>query len=64
MGQVQSKLLEIDELSNGDTFGDEAVPFKLPIKHSIVTMIPSEIFMLDGHDFLNLDKVILKLYNF
>lgn len=30
---------------------------KHPIKHSVVTTIPSEIFMLDMHDFLKLDKV-------
>lgn len=59
LGIVKSKLLEIDELGNGDTFGDDVVIFKYPIKHSVVTMIPSEIFMLDGHDFLNLDKVTL-----
>ncbi len=54
---VESKLLEIDDLSNGDLFADEAIILKQPIKHSIITSIPSEIFMLDMHDFLKLDKV-------
>ena len=57
LGIVSSKLLEIDDLSNGDTFADDAILLKSPIRHSVVTTIPSEIFMLDLHDFLNLDKV-------
>lgn len=57
MGIVKSKLLEIDDLSNGDTFGDDSILLKQPIRHSVVTTIPSEIFMLDLHDFLKLDKV-------
>jgi len=54
---VESKLLEIDELSNGDIFAEEAVLAKGPIKHSIVTAIPTELFILDMHDFLKLRKV-------
>jgi hypothetical protein len=54
---VESKLLEIDDLSNGDVFADDSILYKFPIKHSVVTYIPSEIFMLDMHDFLKLDKV-------
>ena len=54
---VESKLLEIDDLSNGDVFAEEAIILKQPIKHSIITAIPSEIFMLDMHDFLRLPKV-------
>ncbi len=54
---VESKLLEIDDLSNGDIFAEDSILLKYPIKHSVVTTIPSEIFMLDMHDFLKLDKV-------
>jgi hypothetical protein len=54
---VESKLLEIDDLSNGDTFGEDAIMLKQPIRHSVVTTIPSEIFMLDAHDFHKLGKV-------
>lgn len=35
--QVESKLLEIDELTNGDCFGDYASILKEPIKYSVVT---------------------------
>jgi CRP-like cAMP-binding protein len=54
---VESKLLEIDDLTNGDCFGEDAILSKKAIRHSIVTVIPTEIFMLDMHDFLKLDKV-------
>lgn len=54
---VESKLLEIDDLSNGDVFAEDAIILKTPIRHSIITAIPSEIFMLDMHDFLKLEKV-------
>jgi CRP-like cAMP-binding protein len=56
---VESKLLEIDDLTNGDSFAEDAILLKLPIRHSVVTVIPTEIFMLDMHDFLKLDKVII-----
>ena len=45
-------------LGNGDVFAEDAIILKQPIKHSIITSIPSEIFMLDMHDFLRLHKVI------
>ena len=54
---VESKLLEIDDLTNGDVFAEDAIIMKQPIRHSIITAIPSEIFMLDMHDFMKLDKV-------
>ncbi|CDW71126.1 cyclic nucleotide-binding domain containing protein [Stylonychia lemnae] len=56
---VESKLLEIDDLGNGDVFAEDAIILKQPIKHSIITAIPSEIFMLDMHDFLRLHKLRL-----
>eukprot|EP00347_Sterkiella_histriomuscorum_P006322 403353199 len=56
---VESKLLEIDDLSNGDVFAEDSIILKQPIKHSIITAIPSEIFMLDMHDFLKLHKSII-----
>lgn len=57
--QVESKLLEIDDLSNGDTFGEDSILLKQPMRHSVVTTIPTEIFMLDMHDFLKLDKDLI-----
>jgi hypothetical protein len=51
-------LLEVDELHNGDFFGDDCVIVRKPIKHSLVTAMPSEILTLDAHDFMQLDKDI------
>lgn len=58
-GYVESKLLEIDELGIGDCFGDYSLIRKQPIEHSVVTFIPTEIFILDQHDFNSLDKRII-----
>ena len=49
---VESKLLEVDELHNGDFFGDDCVILKRQINHSLVTAMPTEILTLDAHDFL------------
>jgi CRP-like cAMP-binding protein len=49
---VESKLLEVDELHNGDFFGDDCVILKRQMKHSLVTAMPTEILTLDAHDFL------------
>jgi len=57
-GEVESKLLEIDELGIGDCFGDYSLIRKEPIQHSVVTYIPTEIFILDQHDFSDLDDRI------
>lgn len=53
---VESKLLEIDELTNGDTFGEDAYLLtpKGEIPYSVVTNIPTEVFLLDIHDFNHL----------
>lgn len=51
-------MLEVDELHNGDFFGDDCVIVRKPIKHSLVTAMPSEILTLDAHDFMQLDKDI------
>ena len=56
---VESKLLEIDELGIGDCFGDSSLIHKMPIEYSVVTFIPTEIFILDQHDFNELDKRII-----
>lgn len=53
---VESKLLELDEMHNGDFFGDDCLILKKPIKHSMITAMPSEILTLDMHDFMNLSK--------
>lgn len=55
--------MEIDDLSNGDVFAEDSIILKGPIKHTVITSIPSEIFMLDMHDFLKLEKVKSFIYN-
>ena len=57
---VESKLLELDDLSNGDHFADDSIVLKQPMKHSIVTSIPTEMFIV--HDILSLDKVTYRLF--
>ena len=51
---VESKLLEIDELHNGDYFGEDCVVLRKPIKNSLITGMPTEILTLDSHDFLTM----------
>lgn len=53
---VESKLLEIDELTNGDCFGDYATILQEPIKYSVVTVIPAEVFIVDKGEFMGLGK--------
>ena len=53
---VESKLLEIDELTNGDCFADYATILSEPIKYSVVTLIPSEVFIVDRTEFESLGK--------
>ena len=54
--QVESKLLEVDELTNGDCFGDYASILKEPIKYSVVTVIPCEVFACHISDFMLLGR--------
>lgn len=53
---VESKLLEVDELTNGDCFGDYASILKEPIKYSVVTVIPCEVFACQISDFMVLGR--------
>jgi CRP-like cAMP-binding protein len=53
---VESRLLELDELTNGDCFGEYAAILKEPIRFSVVTMIPTEVFVVDVGDFFSLGK--------
>lgn len=57
-GLVESKLLELDEMQNGDFFGDSCLIMKEPIKHSLITAMPTEILTLDMHDFMGLTKEV------
>lgn len=53
---MESKLLEIDELSCGDCFAEYASILKESIQYSVITAIPSEIYHLDIDDFALLGK--------
>jgi len=53
---VESKLLEIDELTNGDCFGDYSSILKEPIKYSVVTVIPCEVFACHISHFMLLGR--------
>ena len=48
---VENKLLEIDELGTGDCFGDDSLILNMTMEHSVVTAIPTEIYVLDSLDF-------------
>jgi len=53
---VESKLREIDELTNGDTFGEYAAILKEQIKYSAVTCMPTEVITVDIIDFVALGR--------
>ena len=53
---VESKLLEIDELTSGDCFADYAAILKESIKYSVITIIPTEVFILQITDFMSILK--------
>jgi hypothetical protein len=57
-GIVESKLLELDEMHNGDFFGEDCLVLNKSIKHSMITAMPSEILTLDKHDFMQLGKEV------
>lgn len=49
-------MLEIDELTNGDCFADYAAILKEPIKYTVITDIPSEVFIVDIGEFITLGR--------
>jgi hypothetical protein len=53
---VESKLLEVDELTNGDVFAEYASILKEAIKFTVVTAIPTECYIIDRKDFMKLGK--------
>ena len=54
--QVESKLLEVDELTNGDVFAEYACILKEPIKFTVVTAIPTDCIVIDRSDFFSLGQ--------
>jgi len=59
---VESKLLEIDDLTNGDFFAEDSILFSIPIRHSVVTVIPTEVFLLDMLNFQKLEKNVVESF--
>ncbi len=59
---METKLLEIDELGTGDCFGDDSLLSHSPIQHSVITVIPTEIYVLDNHDFMNLGPAVVESF--
>jgi len=57
-GLVETKLLEIDELGSGDCFGDDSLILGFMMDHSVVSAIPTEIYVLDSIDFEKLGMSI------
>ena len=51
---VEQKLLEIDELANGDYFGEKPVIDKIPIEYSMLTIIPCDMFTIHLDDYMKL----------
>ena len=60
---METKLLEIDELGTGDYFGVDHQPDgsagEEPIPYSVITVIPTEVFVLDMHDYFNMNERII-----
>jgi len=60
------KYLELDELDSGDVFCHNNVIERKPMDHSVVTVLPAELYTLPANDFLLLCKDLLsdfKRYN-
>jgi CRP-like cAMP-binding protein len=53
---IDQKLLEVDELINGDNFGEMSMIGKSRIEYSAMTVIPTEIFVLEEYEILKHDK--------
>lgn len=53
-----SKLLDIDELSSGDCFGDYEAFHNLPMGYNVITTLPSEAYVVNMFEFKQLDRSI------
>lgn len=64
--KTETKYLEIDELDSGDVFCHNNIMENRVMDHSIVSVLPAELYTLPAHDFLSLCKELLpdfKRYN-
>ena len=55
---LEQKLLEVDELMNGDIFGEQAAFLKEPIQFSVVTTMPTEVYIIQDQDFMKFGNII------
>ena len=53
---IDQKLLEVDELINGDNFGEMSMIGKSRIEYSAITVIPTEIYVLEEYEILKHEK--------
>jgi hypothetical protein len=51
LGMFESKLLEIDELSCGDCFGDYEAFHRLPMGYSVISSLPTEAYVVNVFEF-------------
>eukprot|EP00356_Strombidium_inclinatum_P009773 CAMPEP_0170481750 /NCGR_PEP_ID=MMETSP0208-20121228/2072_1 /TAXON_ID=197538 /ORGANISM="Strombidium inclinatum, Strain S3" /LENGTH=76 /DNA_ID=CAMNT_0010754509 /DNA_START=913 /DNA_END=1143 /DNA_ORIENTATION=+ len=56
---VDQKLLEVDQLVNGDNFAEKAFIKKEPIEFSVITKIPTEMYILEEFEMAKLDPQFL-----
>jgi len=61
-GNYKSMLIEVDELSHGDSFCDHAIFNKEPMHHSVVCSIPSELIALPLYDLSEMNERTLTEY--
>ena len=49
---IDQKLLEVDELINGDNFGEMSMIGKSRIEYSVITSIPTEVYVLEEYELM------------
>jgi CRP-like cAMP-binding protein len=54
--KVESKLLEVDELTNGEVFGEFACILKEKIQYTALTAVPTEVIVIERTNFIPLGK--------
>ena len=58
LGMFESKLLDIDELGQGDCFGDYDVFHEQKMSYSVITTLPSEAYVVSLFEFKKIDEAI------
>ena len=52
---IDQKLLEVDELINGDNFGEMSMLEKSRVDFSAITIIPTQVYVLEEYEILKLE---------